>query len=145
MSKILAWCFPPAIFPQHPPPLLPDNLSHRVVYGMLVSMDICLLDFLSYGGRSGFFFHKSKALSRSFLDQVCSFLFLPEEACLLMPIFHPSLPLHSSFCSLGLPFFCLTTTTKMVTYLVITHLTCRSTLTSLLFALKKAAQKEPFC
>ena len=126
-------------------PLLPDNLSHRVVYGMPVSMDICLLDFLSSGDRSGFFSHKSKALSRSLLDQVCSFLFFPGEASLLIPILCLSLPWHSSFGGHGLLFFCLTTTTEMVTHLVITRLTFRSILTCLLFALKKVAQKRPFC
>ena len=52
---------------------------------------------------------------------------------------------HSSLGGLGSPFFCLTTTTEMVTRLVITCLTCRSTLTCLLFALKKATQKGSFC
>ena len=90
----------------------------------------------------------SKALSRSFSDHVCSFLFLPEEASLLMPIFYLSLPQHSSFSGLRFPCFCFTTTIKMVTHLVITHLTSdsdRSTLTCLLFAFHKGAQKEPFC
>ena len=87
----------------------------------------------------------SKALSRSFSDQFCSFLFFPEEASLLGPINLPSLPQCSFLADLGFPFFCLTTTTKTVTRLVITRLTCRSTLTHLLFALKKATQKGPFC
>ena len=86
----------------------------------------------------------SKALSRSFSDQFCSFLFFLEEASLLGLISLPSLPQRSSLGGLGFPFFCFTTTTKMVTGLVITHLTCRSTLTHLLFALKKATQKGPF-
>ena len=86
----------------------------------------------------------SKALSMSCSDQFCSFWFFPEEATLLGPIFLPSLPWCSSFCGLGFPCFYFTTLTETVTRLVITRLG-RSTLTHLLFTLKKATQKGPFC
>ena len=143
VSRILACRFPPAILPLLPPPRLPLSLSQRVVYGMPFWIEICLLESCCSGGRSAFCSQRSKASFSFSSVQVCSFLFLPAEASLLTPIFLPSLPRRSGLGGLGLPFFCFTTKTEMVTRLI-TRLG-RSTFTRLLLTLQKPAHKGPSC
>ena len=97
------------------------------------------------GGLASFSSHRVKALSISFSCHSCSFLPLPEDALCLTPIFLPSFPHHGGGGGgQGLPTFCLTTATKTVTYLIITHLTQEPTSTHLLFAFQKSAEKGPF-
>ena len=124
-------------------PHLPLSLSQRVVYGMPFCIEICLFESCLSGGRFAFCSHISKASSSFSSVHVCSFLFLPAEASLLTPIFLPSLPCHSGLGCLGLPCFCFTTKTEMVTHLI-TRLG-RSTFTRLLLTLQKPAHKLPSC
>ena len=143
-SKAFPCLFPPAIFPLLPPPHLPLNLSHTVVYGTPVWREIwCLLN-LSSVFLVGLASHKSNQVLISSFDHFCFFLFFPELHSLLIPILLPSFPHLSTLGGHGFPFFCFATVIKTVTHLKITHFG-RSTLTSLLFTFKKAAYKEPFC
>ena len=143
-SKTFPCLFPPAIFPLLPPPHLPLNLSHTVVYGTPVWREIWHLLSLSSGFLVGLASHKSKQVFISSSDHFCSFLFWPELDSLLTPIFLPSFPHLSTLGGHGFPFFCFATAIKMVTCLKITRLG-RSTLTRLLFTFKKAAYKGSFC
>ena len=93
-------------------------------------------------GRIGF--PQIKASVDIFLRPLLFLLCLPEHATLLTPIFLPSFSHLSTLGGHGFPFFCFATAIKMVTCFKITCLG-RSSLTHLLFTLKKAAHKGPFC
>ena len=114
-SKTFPCLFPPAIFPLLPPPHLPLNLSHTVVYGTPVLREIWHLLSLSSGFLVGLASHKSKQVLISSSDHFCSFLFFPELDSLLIPILLPSFPHLSTLGGHGFPFLCFATAIKMVT------------------------------
>ena len=144
VSRTLPCHFPPAILPFQPPPLLPDSLSHTVVYGTPHSIEICLLLLFCSGGRSLFCSHRTKHWLIASSVHFCFFLPSPEEAAFLTPILLPSLPLHSGLIGRGFPFFCFATKTVMITHLNITRLTF-GFITRLLFAFQKGTEKGQFC
>ena len=106
-SKTFPCLFPPAIFPLLPPPHLPLNLSHTVVYKTPVLREICYLLSLSSPFLAGLTSHKSRQVLISSSDHFCSFLFLPELDSLLIPILLLSFPHLSTLGGVAFPSFAL--------------------------------------